>query len=100
MVSVYFKVHRAFLEKGFSAKHCYPLAAAVHVEPQVRACAIKVSKQLSACLFLDLHSEGAVLAHIVLLSICLLQKLLLSHFCWTQHKLPRFACTGLEAFVL
>lgn len=68
MISVYFKVYCTFLEKGFSAKHCYPVAAAVHVEPQVWSCAVRVSEQLPVCLFLDLHSEGAVLANPLLSS--------------------------------
>lgn len=55
------QIHCAFLEKGFSAKHCYP--AAVHVEAQVRACAVRVPEQLPVSLFLGLHSEGAVLAN-------------------------------------
>lgn len=45
MISGYFWVHCAFLGKGFSAKHCYPVAAAVHVDPQVRARAVIFPEQ-------------------------------------------------------
>lgn len=87
MFSGYFKVHRAFLENGFRATHCYPVAAAVHVEPEVRDCAVKVFK---AAVSMPVSGfalrRGCAGKPMVLLSIRLHQKLLLGHFCWSQHE--------------